>query len=45
MTPDIDPNAWAEAAIRLFNGGGWVVPALAALWIVCRYPPWRRDVK
>jgi len=30
----VDPNAWADAALKLFRGGGWVVPALLALWIV-----------
>lgn len=30
----VDPNAWADAAIKLFNGGGWVVPALLFVWIV-----------
>lgn len=46
MTPDaIDPNAWADAALRLFHGGGWVVPALLALWIVVRWWPWRPTKK
>jgi len=31
--PEIDPNAWADAALKLFRGGGWVVPALLAFWI------------
>ncbi len=39
----VDPNAWADAALRLFNGGGWVVPALLALYIIMRWGPWRRD--
>ena len=46
MTPaEVDPNAWVDAALRLFNGGGWVVPALLVVWIVCRWPPWRKGEK
>lgn len=43
VTPGVDPGAWADAAIRLFAGGGWVVPALVALYVVCRWPPWRKE--
>lgn len=46
MAPhDIDPNAWADAFIKAFNGGGWAVPVLSALLIVCRWPPWRGSRK
>ena len=39
----VNPGAWADAAIRLFKGGGWVIPALLALYVVCRWPPWRKE--
>lgn len=46
MTPvEVDPGAWADAALRLFHGGGWVVPALLALWIVLRWWPGRKGEK
>lgn len=38
----IDPNVWADAILKLFNGGGWVIPGLIALWIIFRWWPWRR---
>lgn len=42
IDPNIDPNAWADAALKLFRGGGWVVPALLALWITMRWWPGRK---
>lgn len=30
----VDPNAWADAAIRVFHSFGWIAPALLALWIL-----------
>ena len=41
----IDPHAWSQAFIEAFKGGGWVVPALIALVIICRWPPWRKGQK
>ena len=37
-----DPNAWADAALKLLHGGGWIVVALAALWITLRWWPGKR---
>ena len=30
----VDPNAWADAILKLFAGGGWVIPVLIALAII-----------
>ena len=38
----LDPLKWADAMLALLKGGGWIVPALIALWIVLRWWPWRR---
>lgn len=38
----IDMSAWTPGAVlELIKGGGWIVPALFALFFVCRWPPWR----
>lgn len=44
-TEAIDPNVWADAALKLFHGGGWVVPILIGWWIFWRYNPWRKKAE
>ena len=40
--PDVDPNAWADAILKLIKGGGWAVFVLAALFISFKWWPWRK---
>jgi hypothetical protein len=41
--PEINPIEWADALIKAIAAGGWVVILLIVLFIVCKWPPWRKS--
>jgi hypothetical protein len=45
MLPEVHPREWADAIIAVIRGGGWMAFALLALFIISKWPPWRRTGK
>jgi hypothetical protein len=42
----IDPGAWADGWVRLAQSPGFAyLCGLIALFVVCKWPPWRKGEK
>lgn len=35
-----DPNAFADAAIKMGKAFGWVFPVIICWWVFWKYNPW-----